>query len=107
MTEADLRDALDRLARGELASDAVTASILDALRAAPYRDLGFARVDHHRRWRQGFPEVVFGEGKQPAQIAAIAAEIVGRGDPLLVTRATPEAYAAVRAAVPDARYHDL
>ena len=50
--------------------------LLDALRAQPYEDLGFARVDHHRAVRQGFPEVILGLGKTPAQIAAIAAEIV-------------------------------
>ena len=64
------------------------AQLLDALRAQPFEDLGFARVDHHRAVRQGFPEVVLGLGKTPAQIAAIAAAIVGRGSTLLVTRAT-------------------
>ena len=59
----------------------------DASRARPFEDLGFARVDHHRAIRQGFPEVVLGLGKTPAQIAAIAAEIVSRGSTLLVTRA--------------------
>ena len=62
--------------------------LLDALRAQPFEDLGFARVDHHRSIRQGFPEVVLGLGKTPAQIAAIAAEIVARGSTLLVTRAS-------------------
>jgi NCAIR mutase (PurE)-related protein len=107
MTEAELRDALDRVARRELATGDAAARILDAIRAAPFRDLGFARVDHHRRWRQGFPEVVFGEGKRPDQIGAIAAEIVSRGDPLLVTRASRDAYAAVLDVVPDAEYRDL
>ena len=67
------------------------------VRASPFEDLGFARVDHHRAVRQGFPEVVLGLGKTPAQIAAIAAEIVRRGSTLLVTRASDAAYAAVRA----------
>ena len=44
----------------------------EVLRARPYEDLGFARVDHHRSIRQGFPEVILGLGKTPAQIAAIA-----------------------------------
>ena len=67
-------------------------TLLDALRGRPFEDLGFARVDHHRAIRQGFPEVVLGLGKTPAQIAAIAAEIVGRGSTLLVTRASEAAY---------------
>ncbi len=76
-----------------------------AMRAAPFEDLGFARVDMHRELRQGFPEVILGLGKTPAQIATIAAEIVGRGSTLLVTRATEAAYNAVRVLVPNATYH--
>ncbi|HKB11498.1 MAG TPA: nickel pincer cofactor biosynthesis protein LarB [Vicinamibacterales bacterium] len=67
--------------------------------------MGFARVDHHRSVRQGFPEVVLGLGKTPAQIAAIASEIVARGSTLLVTRASQAAYDSVRAVVPDATYY--
>jgi NCAIR mutase (PurE)-related protein len=87
--------------------DAPTASdrILQALRAAPLDNLGYARVDTHRHFRQGFPEVVLGVGKTPAQIAAIAERIVAGGQSLLVTRATPDAYDAVRAVVPDISYH--
>ena len=54
---------------------------------------------------RGFPEVILGLGKTPAQIAAIAAEIVARGSTLLVTRASEAAYEAVRATVPAAVYH--
>jgi NCAIR mutase (PurE)-related protein len=89
------------------AVDATVASdrILDALRAAPLDDLGYARIDTHRHYRQGFPEVVFGVGKTPAQIAAIAERIVGMNHSLLVTRATPEVFDAVRAIAPKATYH--
>src|SRR5947207_13674888 len=79
--------------------------LLDALRARPFEDLGFARVDHHRAIRQGFPEVILGLGKTPAQIAAIAAEIVGRGSTLLVTRASEAAFEAVRSRVPQATHY--
>ena len=78
---------------------------LTRLQALPYQDLGFAKVDHHRALRKGFPEVVFGQGKTPEQIAAIAREILTRSDKLLVTRATPDAFAVVKAALPDAVYH--
>jgi pyridinium-3,5-biscarboxylic acid mononucleotide synthase len=81
--------------------------LLDAFRAQPFEDLGFARVDHHRHLRQGFPEVVLGLGKTPEQIAAIAKEIVGSGSTLLVTRATQEAFVAVREVAPSAVYHDV
>jgi NCAIR mutase (PurE)-related protein len=100
-----LQDLLDQVARGEVEPADARDRLLDAFRARPFEDLGFARVDHHRSVRQGFPEVILGLGKTPAQIAAIAAEIVGRGSTLLVTRATPEAYEAVRAVVPQATYY--
>src|ERR1051325_11395270 len=96
-----LQHLIERVARGEVDVDAARAEILDAMRSRPFEDLGFARVDHHRPLRQGFPEVVLGLGKTPAQIAAIAAEIAGRGSTLLVTRATAAAYDAVREEVPE------
>jgi len=105
MTDPDLHDLLHRVRDGGLDPAAAADRIRMALRAAPFVDLGFARVDTHREVRQGFPEVILGLGKTPAQIAAIAERIVARGQTLLVTRATPEAYDAVRGAVPGAEYH--
>src|SRR5436305_9644080 len=100
-----LQDLLEQVARGDV--DVVTARerLVEALRARPFEDLGFARVDHHRSVRQGFPEVILGLGKTPAQIAAIGKEIVARGSTLLVTRASAAAYDAVRATVPNATYY--
>ena len=72
----------------------------------PVEDLGFARVDHQRAARQGFPEVVLGQGKTPAQIAGIAEAIVRRGHSLLVTRTDGSAYGAVAKVVPDATFHE-
>jgi NCAIR mutase (PurE)-related protein len=105
MNASDLSRLFEQLTRGEIDDAAAQARILEALRAQPYEDLGFARVDHHRSVRQGFPEVVLGIGKTPAQIASIAAEIVRRGSTLLVTRASEAAYAAVRELVPKASYY--
>jgi NCAIR mutase (PurE)-related protein len=99
-----LLDLLEQVARGEMDTAAAHARLMDELRARPYEDLGFARVDVHRPVRQGFPEVVLGLGKTPRQIAAIAAEIVGRGSTLLVTRASAQAFDAVREKVPGATY---
>src|SRR5262249_51838915 len=100
-----LQDLLEQVARGQLDVDTARQRLAHAVRARPFEDLGFARVDHHRAVRHGFPEVVLGVGKTPAQIGAIAAEIAGRGSTLLVTRASVAAYDAVRALVPDAAYH--
>jgi len=101
-----LKDLLDRVARGDADPADALEQLVEAFRAQPFEDLGFARIDHHRSIRQGFPEVILGLGKTPAQIAAIAKQIVSRGSTLLVTRATPEAFAEVRNVAPDATYHD-
>src|SRR5438876_9282472 len=100
-----LQDLLDQVARGELDTTTAGERLIEAFRARPFEDLGFARVDHHRSVRQGFPEVVLGLGKTPAQVAAISAEIVGRGSTLLVTRASEAAFDAVRSRVPQATYY--
>ena len=75
------------------------------LKGLPYEDLGYATLDHHRALRTGYPEVVFGLGKTPAQIAAISERLAAQSDRLLVTRATVDAYRAVKERVPDAVYH--
>jgi NCAIR mutase (PurE)-related protein len=105
MTPAGLRALLDEVSAGGLSSGDAHARILAALRERPFEDLGFARVDHHRSIRQGFPEVILGLGKTPDQIAAIAQRIVARDQPLLVTRADETAWQRVQACVPDAEYH--
>src|SRR5262244_3327072 len=105
MNAAQLKTLLARLSAGEIDSAEAEQQLLAAFRARPFEDLGFARVDHHRSVRQGFPEVILGLGKTPAQIAAIAAEIVGRGSTLLVTRASKAAFDAVLARVPNATYY--
>jgi hypothetical protein len=105
MTNAELQQLLDHVRRGTLDPSAAADRIMAVLRAAPFEDLGFARVDTHRELRRGFPEVILGLGKTPAQIAAVAERIVARGQALLVTRAQPDAYEAVRSVVPAAIYH--
>jgi hypothetical protein len=105
--EIDLAALLRELREGRTTVEAVHAQVLAALREQPFTDLGFAKVDHHRPVRQGFPEVILGLGKTPQQIAAIATQIVARNHPLLVTRADEAAFAAVKAEVADAEYHAL
>ena len=106
MTARDLQTLLEEVRAGHTSAADAAKRLLDAMSVAPFDDLGFARVDTHRHLRQGFPEVVLGMGKTAVQIAAIAGSIAGRGHSLLVTRATPEAYAAVRAVVPEAEYRE-
>lgn len=98
-----LRALLGEVAAGDLPPERA----MERLRSLPFTDLPFARIDHHRALRCGVPEVIFGEGKTPEQIAAIAREITAREQSLLVTRASRVAAEAVRARVPDAVYEPL
>ena len=92
---------LERVQSGDVSvSDAA-----GALRDLPYQDLGYARLDHHRPIRTGWPEVVFGEGKTPEQIAGIVHAMAGRGFPVLVTRASVKAFEAVKQLLPAAEFH--
>ncbi|MGD9518799.1 MAG: 1-(5-phosphoribosyl)-5-amino-4-imidazole-carboxylate carboxylase, partial [Armatimonadota bacterium] len=68
MSEVKLRRLLEELTRGERSVD----EVLERLRALPFEDLGFAKVDHHRALRRGFPEVIYCAGKTPEQVGAIA-----------------------------------
>jgi NCAIR mutase (PurE)-related protein len=102
---SDLRTILEALQQGRLSLEDAQRQLADHERHQAFEDLGFARVDHHRSLRKGFPEVIFGQGKTTEQIAAIAERIVARGHTLLATRASVEQFEAVRAVVPDAVYH--
>jgi pyridinium-3,5-biscarboxylic acid mononucleotide synthase len=75
------------------------------LRHLPYEDLGFAKVDHHRAIRQGFPEVILGQGKEPKDIAAIVRALRRHKNNILVTRLTPEKMAGLKNAVAGLKYH--
>jgi NCAIR mutase (PurE)-related protein len=97
---AGLLELLRAVAAGSL-SPAAAAERL----AAPTPAAAFATIDHDREARCGFPEVVFGQGKTPSETAAISAEVYARAGRLLVTRASPEAFAAVAGVVPGANYH--
>ena len=107
MNRLQIRALLDDVRSGTLSPEAAQDRLFQVLSQKPYEDLGFARVDHQRNTRQGFPEVVFGLGKTPGQIAAIAERIVAAGNTLLVTRTTAEAYRAVLEKLPEAVYHEL
>jgi NCAIR mutase (PurE)-related protein len=105
MSLPPLRELLEQVQLGRLDAKDAEQQLVDYLRELPFENLGFARVDHHRSLRQGFPEVILGTGKSPAHVAAIAERIVSRGQSLLVTRTTEEAYRAVKAVVPAACFH--
>jgi hypothetical protein len=75
------------------------------LRHLPFEDLGFAKVDHHRALRQGFPEVIMGQGKEPKEIAAIVRALRRRRTNVLVTRVSREKMARLKKLVGGLSYH--
>lgn len=101
MTPERLREILAAVEAGRLRAD----EALDKIKHLPFDDLGFARIDHHRQLRVGFPEVVFGQGKTPDQIVAIAERLRDAEQNVLITRIAPEAAALLRERIP-ATVHD-
>lgn len=96
-----LRELLEEVKRGE--SD--VASALERLRHLPFEDLGFARVDHHRHLRQGWPEAIFCEGKTAEEVVEISKAILANGSNLLATRLSPESWASLEQEVPGVLYN--
>ncbi|MBI4414516.1 MAG: 1-(5-phosphoribosyl)-5-amino-4-imidazole-carboxylate carboxylase, partial [candidate division NC10 bacterium] len=76
------------------------------LKSLPFDPLPYATVDTHRALRQGFPEVIFCEGKSPEQIASIAERLLAGSSRLLATRATPAIYERISALAADAVFHE-
>ncbi len=103
MDPTRLRRLLEDVRRGRVA----VTDALDDLRALPYEDLGFAKVDHHRALRQGVPEVIFAQGKTREQILAISERICAAGHNLLVTRLAEADAEALVATIPGTRYSAL
>ena len=87
--QVDINAALDRLARD------------------PFESLPFATIDHHRALRQGYPEVILGQGKTTDQVVIIAERIAARGEGFLVTRASGEALGALAAGFPRVEVNEL
>ena len=102
MDEEHLRSLLDGVRSGELSTE----NALEQLRNLPYEAVSdFARLDHHRALRRGFPEVIFAQGKTHSQVVQIFKRLEEHNDRVLATRVTPEMYAAVRDDLPEAVYH--
>jgi|SRR4051812_23221829 len=95
-----VRELLERVRSSDVTID----DALESLRQLPFRDLGFATIDHHRALRQGVPEVIFGERKTAEQIAQIAEEIARAGHNVLVTRVDEDKAETLVARMPGLRY---
>lgn len=103
MTPDSILKLFQQVRRGKLSPDEAVAR----LRHLPFEDLGFAKLDHHRSLRAGMPEVIFGQGKTPAQMSQIFARLAQHGGNILATRASQEQFAAVRKKVRKAEYREL
>src|ERR1043166_7237858 len=97
-----LRELLSEVRSGERTVE----SAIERLRNLPYEDLGFARLDHHRALRKGFPEVVFCVGRRLDHVVEIMQRLEHKHSPVLATRASREVYDAVAARIPAARYFE-
>ncbi len=103
MNEQSLRQLLEAVKSGSQPID----EALARLRSLPFEDLGFAKVDHHRSIRCGFPEVIYCEGKSPDQVAAIFDRCASQGGNVLATRASEDVFAAVKQKFSGSEYHTL
>lgn len=102
MNADSIRKLFEQVRAGKLAPD----EAVERLRHLPFEDLGFAKVDHHRTLRAGMPEVIFGEGKTPAQVASIFKRLAKHGTNVLATRTTQAQFRVVKKAVRDAKFED-
>jgi NCAIR mutase (PurE)-related protein len=98
----DVKKLLEEVKNGSVTvGDAV-----ERLKTLPYDDLGFAKIDMHRALRQGFPEVIFCQGKTPEQAALIARSLYDDCGSVLATRAGPEHFEAIKAYLPGAVFSE-
>ena len=102
MDQQQLQTLLAEVASGQCDID----SAVNRLRLLPFEDLAFVTIDHHRALRWGFPEVIFGAGKTPAQVTGIVARLSEYHQRVLATRVTPAHYEAALQVVPDLHFSE-
>jgi len=104
MDERDIRNFLEAVRRGSVGVE----EAVGRLRALPFEDMGFAKIDHHRALRQGFPEVIYGKGKTPAQVGQIVRRMLRAKSShnILITRANKKIFASVKRASRKAVFHE-
>ena len=98
-----LKDILEQVHQGQLSVDDAVIKLKDF----PYQDLGFAKVDHHRELRKGFPEIIYGLGKTEDQIKKIAEAILDKGSNLLITKVEESVYSNLKKTLPQLNYNNL
>lgn len=94
---------LEAVKRGDISIE----NAMQKLKFEPFEELDFAKIDHHRGVRLGYPEVIYGESKTPGQIAQITQKLLEKENNILITRANEKAYEAVLSVASNARYNEL
>ncbi len=102
MNKEDVTAILEKVKNGEVEVDAAAAFLKDL----PFKDLGFAKVDNHRSLRNGYPEVIYCEGKSLAEIEGIVKEMLKHENNILASRASEEVYERIKEIAPEAVYHE-
>jgi len=102
MNKEDITSILKKVKSGEIEVEAAASSLKDL----PFKDLGFAKVDNHRSLRNGFPEVIYCEGKSLDEIEGIVKEMLKHENNILASRASQEIYQRIKEIAPEAVYHE-
>ncbi|MGH9377861.1 MAG: nickel pincer cofactor biosynthesis protein LarB [Terriglobia bacterium] len=103
MTADQIKKMLQQVRRGALSVEGA----VERLRDLPYEDLGYAKIDHHRSLRQGFPEVIFGRGKSPEHIEGVVRRMLPRKHNILITRGNEAIFQRIKQLAPGAEFHPL
>lgn len=103
MTAEQITKMLQQVRQGKLRVEAA----VERLRDLPYEDLGYAKIDHHRSLRQGFPEVIFGRGKSPEHVEGVVRRMMPRKHNILITRGDEALFRRIRKIAPKAEFHPL
>jgi hypothetical protein len=103
LTPEEITQMLQQVRRGKLSVEGA----LERLRNLPYEDLGYAKIDHHRSLRQGFPEVIFARGKDPAHVEGIVRRMLMNQHNILITRGDAGLFERVRNLDKTAKLHEL
>lgn len=102
MYKKQLKKILEKVKNQEIEVDEAAESLKDL----PYKDLGFARIDHHRSIRNGYPEVIYCEGKSLDEIEGIVEEMLRNESNILASRASQEIYQRIKKIAPEAEYYE-
>ena len=97
-----LRGLLENVKNGQTSIDE---AMMD-LKKLPFEDLGFAKVDHHRNIRNGYPEVIYCQGKTVGQIIAIVEKLMEKNNNIMATRADKKVFEGIKKVAPDAVYYE-